>query len=256
LNQRIFGNIDLPSLSLQKRIRMLEKTRKTKGVNAVSRALALLDVFVDGGISMSLAELTKRTHLVKPTVLRLLVSLEDAGYITRLDNGHYQLGAKVMQLGTIYRTNFALDAHVLPVLRHLADVTKETASFHVKEGNKRLCLFRAESPQAVRVFLVAGTVHPMDDTASGLVLQTYHASGAQTAAKKLIFRTSGVRDSQTASISTPVFGDKGCLIGALTVTGPIGRFEAAATDKMTKHLLGAAGKLSRILGAKTFPTRA
>jgi DNA-binding IclR family transcriptional regulator len=125
----------------------------------------------------------------------------------------------------------------------------------VKEGNKRLCLFRAESPQAVRVFLLAGTVHPMDDTASGLVLQTYSALGAQTQAKKLVFRTSGVRDSQTASISTPVFGDKGRLVGALTVTGPVNRFEVSASDKMVSHLLTAAGKLSRVLGAKTFPTK-
>lgn len=234
---------------------MAERPRKTKGVNAVNRALALLDVFMDGGVSLSLAELTRRTKLVKPTVLRLLLSLEQGGYVTRLANGQYQLGAKVMQLGTIYRTNFALDAHVLPVLRYLADVTGETASFHVKEGNKRLCLFRAESPQAVRVFLVAGTVHPMDDTASGLVLQTYHALGAQTVSKKLVFRTSGVRDSQTASISTPVFGDKGRLVGALTVTGPVNRFEVSASDKTAPHLLTAAGKLSRIFGAKTFPTK-
>jgi DNA-binding IclR family transcriptional regulator len=235
---------------------MAERPRKTKGVNAVNRALTLLDVFIDGGVSLSLAELTRRTRLVKPTVLRLLLSLEQAGYLTRLDNGQYQLGAKVMQLGTIYRTNFALDGHVLPVLRHLADTTKETASFHVKEGNKRLCLFRVESPQAVRVFLVAGTVHPMDDTASGTVLQNYYAQGAQTQGKKLVFRTSGVRDSQTASISTPVFGDKGNLVGALTVTGPISRFDVATSNKMTPHLLTAAGKLSRVLGAKIFPVKA
>jgi DNA-binding IclR family transcriptional regulator len=234
--------------------RMTERPRKTKGVNAVNRALTLLDVFLEGGPSASLAELTKRTRLVKPTVLRLLLSLEGAGYVVRLSNGQYQLGAKVMQLGTVYRTNFALDAHVLPVLRHLADVTKETASFHVKEGNKRLCLFRVESPQQVRVFLAAGTVHPMDDTASGLVLQTYHAAGVQTPSKKLIFQTSGIRDAQTASLSTPVFGDGGKLVGALTVTGPTDRFNASDTTKMGQNLTTAAGKLSRILGAKQFPT--
>src|SRR3569623_1546008 len=102
------------------------------GVNAVSRALALLDVFIDAETSLSLAELTKRTKLVKPTVLRLLLSLVSAGYVNRMSTGQYQLGAKVMQLGTTYRTNFALDAHVLPVLRTLADETRETASFHIQ----------------------------------------------------------------------------------------------------------------------------
>ena len=175
----------------------------------MNRALALLDVFIDGKASLSLAELTKKTGLVKPTVLRILLSLEQAGYVIRLASGQYQLGAKVMQLGTTYRTNFALDAHVLPVLRNLADTTRETASFHVQEGDKRLCLFRVESPQAVRDFLVAGTVHPMDDSASGLVLQHFRVAGGQTVTKKLVYRTSGIRDLLTASLSTPVFGVNG-----------------------------------------------
>lgn len=229
---------------------MLERPRKTKGVNAVNRALVLLDVFMDGETSLSLAQLAKRTKLVKPTVLRLLRSLELAGYVTRLASGEYQLGAKVLQLGTVYRTNFALDAHVLPILRHLANVTRETTSFHVKEGNKRVCLFRAESPQPVRAILVAGTVHPMDNTASGLVLQTYHARGAQTDSKKIVFRTSGIRDAQTASLSTPVFGGNGRLVGALTITGPVTRFDDSEGEKMKPRLLAAAAKLSRVLGAK------
>ena len=234
---------------------MLEKPkRKTKGVNAVNRALALLDVFIDGKASLSLAELTKKTGLVKPTVLRILLSLEQAGYVIRLASGQYQLGAKVMQLGTTYRTNFALDAHVLPVLRNLADTTRETASFHVQEGDKRLCLFRVESPQAVRDFLVAGTVHPMDDSASGLVLQHFRVAGGQTVTKKLVYRTSGIRDLLTASLSTPVFGVNGKLVGALTVTGPIERFEVSETGRMTPLLLAAANKLSRTLGAKFVPS--
>jgi len=143
---------------------------------------------------------------------------------------------------------------VLPVLRNLADTTRETASFHVQEGDKRLCLFRVESPQAVRDFLVAGTVHPMDETASGLVLQHFRVAGAQTARKKLVYRTSGIRDSLTASLSTPVFGVKDQLVGALTVTGPIERFEVSETERMTPILLAAASKLSRTLGAKAVPS--
>jgi DNA-binding IclR family transcriptional regulator len=227
--------------------------RKTKGVKAVNRALMLLDVFVDGGASLTLAELTKRTQMVKPTILRLLLSLEQADYVRRLESGGYQLGSKVMQLGTTYRTNFRLDAHVLPILRDLANRTRETASFHVMEDDKRLCLFRVESPQDVRDFLVAGTVHPMDETASGIVLQTFNALGVQTPAKKLVYKTAGIRDSRTASLATPVFGDKGQLVGALTVTGPIERFGTAETNRMTPELLAAAKKLSRILGANILP---
>ena len=57
------------------------------GVTAAERALAILDAFIGDG-SRGLAELAKATALAKPTVLRLLVSLERAGYVVRLSDGH------------------------------------------------------------------------------------------------------------------------------------------------------------------------
>ena len=119
--------------------------RKTQGVNAVERALSILDAFIGDG-SRGLAELAKVTGLAKPTALRSLISLEKAGYIVRLNDGRYQLGAKTMQLGTTYQANFRLDQHVLPVLKWLTEQTLESAAFHIREKNSRLCLFRVDSP--------------------------------------------------------------------------------------------------------------
>src|SRR5690606_30007867 len=121
---------------------------------------------------LSLSELAKASGMVKPTVLRCLVSLERAGYIVRLDNARYQLGAKVMQLGATYRNNFRLEEHVLPVLKGLAAETLESAAFHIREGNQRLCLFRVQSPQAVRDYLPDVAV-VMDATATGIVLKSF-----------------------------------------------------------------------------------
>src|SRR4051794_6434726 len=105
----------LPSASS----RIMPASRERQGVTAVERALAILDAFLGEG-SRGLADLAKATGLAKPTVLRALVSLERTGYIVRLSDSRYQLGAKAMQLGAAYRANFRLDQHVLPVLQWLA----------------------------------------------------------------------------------------------------------------------------------------
>ena len=70
---------------------------KTQGVAAVQRALAILDTFAGAG-SRSLADIAKITGLAKPTVMRSLVSLDEAGYVVRLSDGRYALGAKTFQL--------------------------------------------------------------------------------------------------------------------------------------------------------------
>jgi DNA-binding IclR family transcriptional regulator len=226
--------------------------RRAQGVTAAERALAVLDAFIGDG-SRGLAELAKATALAKPTVLRLLVSLERSGYVVRLSDGRYQLGAKLMQLGATYRSNFRLDQHVLPVLEQLAAETRESAAFHIREGGHRLMLFRVESPQAVRDAPRPAMLIPLDETSTGHVLTTAAWPLQDADGRVPVYFTSGVYDAQTASVSTAVFSAGPTLAGALTVSGPVGRFGQAQVRDMAARLALAAGTLSTTLGAGARP---
>jgi DNA-binding IclR family transcriptional regulator len=220
--------------------------RKTQGVNAVERALSILDAFIGDG-SRGLAELAKVTGLAKPTALRSLISLEKAGYIVRLNDGRYQLGAKTMQLGTTYQANFRLDQHVLPVLKWLTEQTLESAAFHIREKNSRLCLFRVDSPQLVRDVSHHATLVPLDMTSTGQVLA--NSTWPNNAERTPVYASSGIFDVLTASMSTAVFGMDRALAGALTVSGPVERFGRSNTKEIALALVRAAHRLSSILGA-------
>jgi DNA-binding IclR family transcriptional regulator len=158
-----------------------------------------------------------------------------------------------MQLGAAYTSNFRLDQHVLPVLQSLAGGTRESAAFHIRQKYYRLCLFRVESPQAVRDFQKPATLVPLDATSTGrvLALSTWPDAAVSPA---LVYATSGVYDVQTASISTPVFGGIKELVGALTVSGPVGRFGRADVKTMARNLAEAARGLSIVLGAPALPS--
>ena len=62
------------------------------------RALSVLDAFEYRDRDISLAELTRRAGLPKPTVLRILAELVDWGAVERTDRG-YQLGVRLFMLG-------------------------------------------------------------------------------------------------------------------------------------------------------------
>lgn len=222
--------------------------RKPQGVNAAERALAVLDAFIGDG-SRGLAEIAKATGLAKPTVLRLLASLERSGYIVRLSDGRYQLGAKLMQLGATYRSNFRLDQHVLPVLDALAAATRESAAFHIREKDYRMVLFRVESPQAVRDASKPAVLVPLDETSTGHVLKTAAWPERARNGRILVYASSGVYDAQTASVSTAVFAAGPVLAGALTVSGPVGRFGTAHVRDIAAQVAQAARGLSGVLGA-------
>src|SRR3954452_5238752 len=113
-----------------------------KGVSSAERALAVLTAFRQGDAALSLAELAERTGLVKSTIMRLAVSLQQYQLLARPPDGRYRLDAGVLRLGTTYQQAFRLQDYVLPVLDRLAASTGETAIFYVRDDENRLCLFR------------------------------------------------------------------------------------------------------------------
>lgn len=199
---------------------------KKSGVEAVDRALNLLNCFDAQNARLSLAELSRKTGYYKSTILRLAVSLENAEYLQRDSDGFFRLGPTLWRLGSLYRRSFDFAEFVRPVLRNLCDGTGETSSFYIREGHKRICLYRAEPNRALRHNLSEGASFPIDDSASGQVLRAWsddHASQSMLQSQGYAI-SFGVRDAEIASMSVPVFNQENAFCGALTISGPIGRY--------------------------------
>ena len=93
------------------------------GVDAVERAFKLLDALHSGNSAVTLKELSERSGLTKPTILRLAVSLDKFGYMAKDAEGHYHLGPTLWRLGSFFRQNLDLERIVKPVLEDLVAQT-------------------------------------------------------------------------------------------------------------------------------------
>ena len=182
-----------------------KKPPALKGVSAAERALALLTAFRRGDSALSLAELAERTGLVKSTILRLALSLQRYRLLARLPDGSYRLNAETLRLGTAYQQAFRLSDHVMPALEQLAAKAGETTSFYVRNGEERLCLFRVESTNRIRMTVQPGDTRPMDKSAIAQTLRRYEA-GLPGPDDELPLFTSGVTDPHAAALAMPVFG--------------------------------------------------
>ena len=225
-----------------------ERSAAPGGAAAVDRALSLLSAFRAGDGALGLPELSGRTLLYKSTVLRLMASLEHARLVQRRDDGRWVLGPEVARLAAVHAESFSLQAVVEPALRALVAQTQESAAFHVRQGNERLCLFRVDSPQVLRDHIRAGELLPLKRGSGGRVLLAF--SGARGALYERIRRDGvvelvGDRTPDLAGVSAPVFGTGEALLGALTLTMPAARRKPVYVD----HVRAAAQALSRALGA-------
>ena len=217
------------------------------GVAAVDRALMLLGAFREGDRSLSLQELAERTSLVRSTVLRLLASLQHFGFIQRTADSRYTLGPAAARLHRLYTAAFGLETVVPPALRALVDATRESASFHVRQGEQRLVLFRVHSTQPLSDHSNAGDLFPLDRGSGGHVIMAY--AGARGALYDRIRRDKvialvGDRVAELAGVSAPVFDAADRLVGAMTLTMPRTRYR----EKHIKTVRAAAAELTRQLG--------
>jgi DNA-binding IclR family transcriptional regulator len=221
-------------------------------VEAVERALTVLDAFHAEKPAMTLAELAAATGFYKSTILRLAGSLERMGYLMRGDAGAFRLGPALWRLGSIYRTGFNLGDAIRPELRRLVEATGETASFYIREGQSRVCLFRHNSPHAARHHLDEGTKLPLTGGASAHVLLAF-SDGKSTKAKTVQARghaiSLGERDPEVAAVAVPVFDLAGEFRGALAISGLIGRFKDKARQAALSALSASADRLRTRLPA-------
>jgi DNA-binding IclR family transcriptional regulator len=232
-------------------VQMAKHTEKklpaVKGVSAAERALAVLTAFRRDDGALSLAELARRTGLVKSTIMRLAVSLEHYRLLARLPDGSYRLDAETLRLGTAYQQAFSLSDHVAPALAGLAAKTDETASFYVRHGEERLCLFRVESASPIRMHVQPGDTRPMDKSAIAQVLRRYEA-GPPSPEDELPLFTSGITDPHAAALAMPVLGIGDSLVGALSISGPASRLTAARAEQCKAVLVETANRLTAACG--------
>ena len=59
----------------------------TTGVNAVERALVIIESFRGSSDRLSLQTVADKTSLNKATIIRLIASLENFGYVLRVHQG-------------------------------------------------------------------------------------------------------------------------------------------------------------------------
>jgi DNA-binding IclR family transcriptional regulator len=228
------------------------------GVAAVDRALSLLAAFASAGsagASFTLAELSEHTRLYKSTTLRLLASLMHGGLVRQCADGRYALGAQVARLHAAYARSFSLADAVGPALKKLVAITGESAAFHVRQGQARLCLYRVDSPHPVRDHIRAGDVLPIDKGAGARVLDAFGNAAErlrgrrnEELARKVraagYFAGIGDREGEVAGISAPVFAANETLVGAMTLTAPANRYNEAHISSV----VSIAAELSVALG--------
>jgi IclR family pca regulon transcriptional regulator len=138
-------------------------------VEALARGLEVIRTFDQLHIKQTITQISERTLLARPTVLRLLITLEELGYVRCQDN-QYSLTPKVVDLGMAYISALGLYGAAKPHMEQLAQQFDQTVSLAELDGSDIVYTGRVEVPKIVSVGVTVGARLPSASTALGRVL--------------------------------------------------------------------------------------
>lgn len=140
-------------------------------VEALGRGLALLDCFIDAPGPHSLIELSRRVGLGMPTTLRLIRTLEEAGYVRQdAQTKRYRLSWKMLQLQDVTASILDYADLARPHLEELAATVDEDCGMAVLDDTEVRHAIRVSANRRISVNARPGSVFPAHATAMGKVL--------------------------------------------------------------------------------------
>jgi DNA-binding IclR family transcriptional regulator len=227
-------------------------------VRSVGRALDLLAVYTRGQGEYTLTELARETGLGKPTVHRLVRTLEEHRFVERRPDGRYALGPTVAALGMIALETRDLSRLVDPLLQQVVADTGETASCTVLEGDQMVTIASVAGRHRLQYAVYPGERVPASVTADGRVmlaelppdeLPRRVAAGApllaaleQVREEGVCFDLEGEFEPGIACVAVPLRNHRGDVIAALALTIPSLRLTDRLMTKATKALRAAAAE--------------
>ncbi|CAL9445019.1 IclR family transcriptional regulator domain-containing protein [Streptomyces sp. enrichment culture] len=138
-------------------------------VEALARGLDVLTCFDAHRPQLTLADVATAAGLARPTARRLLLTLEELGYIRGRD-GVFALTPKVLRLGTAYASSLGLWDIARPHLSDLVAVTRESSSMAQLDGSDIVYVARVAVPKLITLRVDIGTRFPALHTSQGKVL--------------------------------------------------------------------------------------
>jgi IclR family pca regulon transcriptional regulator len=241
-------------------------------IQSLERGLAVLQVFSREHPSVTLSEAASLTGLTRATARRILLTLQDLGYV-RAEGRRFLPTPRVLAIGYAYLSSMDTWQAAQPYLAELAELSQESCSAATLDGDEVVYVARVASRRVMAVNLSVGARVPAYATSMGRVLLagldperldryfrdvplrplTANTVTDEAALRELVaeVREQGwcavdqELEAGLCSIAAPIHGRDGEVVAALTICAHAGRVGVEQLrDEFLPPLLHAAKQVS------------
>jgi len=236
---------------------------------AVDKALDVLEL-LGGSRGMSLTGIADSLGRSKQELFRVLVCLQERGYLVRDEGQVYRLSTKLFEIGSQHASTQMLIAHAMPHMERLARHLRESCHLNIVVQDRMLVVARAEGDADVMLAVRVGATFALHRRVSGMVglaflpehrRQEYWKQSGESAGRikacethltEIRVREYAVEDSPIVvgvkDCATPVLGSGGSLLGVLCVSHLCRRDESIDLTGLVDAVVQCARNISAEFG--------
>lgn len=160
----------------------MSETESKSSIQVIDRMMNLLNALAAQPEPQGLKQLATRTGLHSSSAYRILGVMVEKGLAERMENGNYQLGIKLLELGNLVKARLNVRQVALPYMQALHEKLGETVNLIVRQGDEMVYVERAFGGKSmVQVVQVIGARAPMHITAAGKIFLADEGPGASQA---------------------------------------------------------------------------
>ncbi|MEQ8787191.1 MAG: IclR family transcriptional regulator [Pirellulaceae bacterium] len=142
---------------------------KSYSAPAVDKALDVLELLGDSSQGMSLTGIADALGRTKQELFRVLVCLQERGYLVRDEAQFYRLSTKLFEIGSQHATTQTLIARAMPHMERLTGQLGESCHLNIVVQNRMLVVARVECDADVMLTVRVGATFQLHRRTSGMV---------------------------------------------------------------------------------------
>ena len=242
---------------------------------ALEKGLDVIELLSRQPQGLTKSEVARELNRTVSEIFRMLLCLEQRGYISQIENERYSLTLKLFKLVQEHPPTERLIAEALPVMHRLAHQTQQSCHLAIVQGGEVVIIAQVNSLARTNFSIKLGASVPLMEAASGYVILAHqddahrdrtlaewratqehgetpadlhvHLARIQRAGfeRRESYQVRGV-----VNISFPIFDDRGSAMGALTVPFIQRNDESATAADVISSQRDAAAQITTAIGGR------
>jgi DNA-binding IclR family transcriptional regulator len=259
-------------------IKTLKTVKRRYPTPALEKGLDILELFAHEPSGLTKSEVARRLNRTVSEIFRMLLCLEERGYIAQSDGDErFRLTLRMFRMSLEYPPTKRLVSEALPIMQDVVHQLNQSCHLGVLEGGQVVIVAQADSPVSPGFYVKAGSIVDLMHASTGHVIMAHIPTDLRERAIEMWQHLTGnrvpkdleahlakiqaqgyeERDSYemrgVINISYPVLDERGNAVAALTIPF-LERLEHPTTPKTARLALREASlKLTEAIGGIPHP---